>query len=101
MFCMHTSSGLVVSESYDPMARQDMEAFLKHLAPRDLPFIRHTLEGSDDSPSHMKSILVKPQLSFIVDEGKVIMGTWQGIYLAEFRDKPKLRHVLVKYQPDL
>lgn len=101
LFMPHTSCALTVSEAFDPSAARDMENFLKHLAPRNLPFIEHTAEGPDDSPSHMKSILLQQSLSLIVDQGKLILGTWGGIYLCEFRDSPKSRNVLLKYQPDL
>lgn len=101
LFCMHTSCSLVISESYDPTAKEDLEAFFKHLAPRNLPFIKHTLEGPDDSPSHMKSVLLQQNLALIVEEGELVLGTWQGIYLAEFRDRPHSRKILLKYQPDL
>ena len=100
LFTTHTSCALTISEAYDPAAAKDVERFFKHLAPRDLNFITHTDEGEDDSPSHMKSVRLNQNLSFIVDEKKLILGTWQGIYLAEFRDANKKREVLVKFVPD-
>lgn len=100
LFTTHTSCALTISEAYDPAAAKDVERFLKHLAPRDLGFITHTDEGEDDSPSHMKSVLLNQALSFIVEDKKLILGTWQGIYLAEFRDATKKREVLVKFVPD-
>ena len=100
LFIKHTSCALTINESYDPGAAQDMANFLKHIAPRDLAFIVHDDEGPDDSPSHMKSILLQNHLSFMVDETKILMGQWQGVYLAEFRDAPKTREVLVKFVPD-
>ena len=100
LFLLHTSCALTISESYDPSAKRDMENFLKHVAPRDLPFIEHTLEGEDDSPSHMKSILLQQHLAIPIEEGRLLMGTWQGIYLAEFRDAPHQRRVIVKFSSD-
>lgn len=100
IFCPHTSCGLVMNESYDQSAKEDLENFLKHLAPRNLKFIKHTDEGEDDSPSHMKSILIQSSLNLIVEESKIILGTWQGIYLAEFRDTSKQRKVYLKFQAD-
>ena len=100
LFTTHTSCALTISEAYDPAAARDVESFFKHIAPRDLHFITHTDEGSDDSPSHMKSVLLNQSLSFIVENEKLILGTWQGIYLAEFRDSTKKREVLVKFVPD-
>ena len=97
LFITHTSCGLTINESYDPSAREDLEKFLDHVAPRNLPFIEHTDEGEDDSPSHMKSMLVNQTMSFIVDKSELILGTWQGIYLCEFRDSPKQRSILLKF----
>lgn len=97
LFIMHTSCALTINESYDPAARSDMEKFLMHLAPRNLSFIEHDDEGEDDSPSHMKSILLNQNMGLIVESGEIVMGTWQGIYLAEFRDAPHSRKVLLKF----
>jgi secondary thiamine-phosphate synthase enzyme len=96
IFCPHTSCALTINEAYDPSASEDMVAFLKHLAPRNLHFIKHTLEGPDDSPSHMKAMLLQHSLQLIVENGKLIIGQWQGIFLAEFRDKPHERSVYLK-----
>lgn len=100
LFIKHTSCALTVNESYDPSAKEDLEKFLKHSAPRNLNFIQHTDEGEDDSPSHMKSMLLNQSMSFIVENREMLLGTWQGIYLCEFRDSPKTRSVLIKFQKD-
>lgn len=100
LFTPHTSCALCINESYDPSACEDMENFLKHLAPRNLHFIKHCDEGADDSPSHMKSILLQPSITFIIEKGKLLLGQWQGIFLCEFRDSPKERTVYLKYQTD-
>ena len=97
IFCPHTSCGLTLNEAYDPSACDDMVAFLKHLAPRNLSFIRHTAEGPDDSPSHMKSMLLQHSIQIIVENGELIMGRWQGLWLAEFRDAPHERHLILKF----
>ena len=97
LFLPHTSCGLTIQESFDPSAKNDMENFLKHLAPRDLDFITHTAEGPDDSPSHMKAIVTNHSLQIIVNEGKLILGTWQGIYLLEFRDGKHCRNLHLKF----
>ena len=94
---MHTSCGLCINESYDPAASRDLEKFLDHLAPRNLSFIEHDDEGEDDSPSHMKSIVVGNDLTIVVEKGELLLGTWQGIYLAEFRDSPKNRKIALKF----
>lgn len=100
LFVTHTSCALTISESYDPSAREDLVDFMKHLAPRNLPFIKHTCEGPDDSPSHMKSILLQQSLSLIIDKKALLLGQWQGIYLCEFRDSPKNRSLYLKFRPD-
>lgn len=97
LFVMHTSCALVISEDYDPSAKRDLERFLNHLAPRDLPFIEHKLEGEDDSPSHMKSALLHQNLACPVENGELVLGRWQGIFLAEFRDQPYTRKVALQF----
>lgn len=97
LFVMHTSCALTISEAYDPSAKRDLESFMQNLAPRDLAFIEHTLEGPDDSPSHMKSILLQQHLAICIEQGKMVLGKWQGIYLAEFRDQAHNRSVLMKF----
>jgi secondary thiamine-phosphate synthase enzyme len=86
----------VASESYDPSARKDLEAFMDHLVLEDQPYYRHTLEGSDDSPSHMRTMLTNTSLSIPIDSGKLSLGTWQGLYLFEHRLRPHRRRVLVR-----
>ena len=97
MFILHTSCALTINESFDPSAKRDMERFLKHLAPRNLDFIEHDAEGPDDSPSHMKSILLNQNIALPIEKGEMLLGEWQGIYLAEFRDGSKQRKVLLKF----
>lgn len=97
LFCPHTSCALCLNENYDSSAKLDMENFLKHLAPRQLNFITHTAEGPDDAPSHMKSILLQSSLQIIVRKGKLMLGTWQGIFLAEFRDADHTRKLWLNF----
>lgn len=97
LFIQHTSCALTINESYDPSAREDMEEFLRHLAPRNLKFIKHDDEGPDDSPSHMKSMLIQNSITIPVEKGQLLLGQWQGIYLCEFRDAPKERSILLKF----
>lgn len=101
LFITHTSCALAISEAFDPAACKDVESFFKHIASRDLPFITHRDEGEDDSPSHMKSVVLNQNMALIVDKGELVLGQWQGIYLAEFRDSPHQRKVLLKFQKDL
>jgi secondary thiamine-phosphate synthase enzyme len=96
LFNTHTSCALTINEAYASEASEDLEAFLKYLAPRNLSFIKHKDEGPDDSPSHMKSMLLQTSLQIFVNQGELILGQWQGIYLCEFRDEPKTRKILAR-----
>ena len=96
LYLQHTSASLLISENYDPSARQDLERFLDRLAPDGQDWHRHTLEGDDDSPSHMRSILTAVDLSIPVGGGKMLLGTWQGIYLCEHRKHPERRTLLIR-----
>jgi secondary thiamine-phosphate synthase enzyme len=96
LFCQHTSASLLVSENYDPTAKVDMETFLEKLAPENQPWYRHTLEGPDDSSSHLRAMLTPVSLSIPIDGGELSLGTWQGIYLFEHRVHPQRRSVLLR-----
>jgi secondary thiamine-phosphate synthase enzyme len=96
LYVQHTSASLVISESYDPSAKIDLEAFMDRLAPRGQDWHRHTLEGADDSPSHMRAMLTQTSLEIPIDNGRLNMGTWQGIYLFEHRDRGHRRRVLIR-----
>lgn len=95
LFIRHTSASLIVQENYDPSARVDLERFLDRLAPDGASWMSHTLEGPDDMPSHIKSVLTQVSLSIPVQDGKLALGTWQGIYLWEHRTQPSPREVMV------
>ena len=86
LFVKHTSCGLSINENADPDVRRDLSAILDHLVPEDEPYYQHTLEGSDDMPAHAKSSLVGVSLTIPITGGRLNLGTWQGIYLCEFRD---------------
>ena len=96
LFIAHTSASLVINESYDPSARQDLEVFMEHLAPEGEVWHRHTLEGRDDSPSHMRAILTATSLSIPVDDGELSLGTWQGIFVFEHRARSHRRSVNIR-----
>ena len=96
LFVQHTSASLVISESYDPSAKLDLEVFMEKIAPENLPWYRHTMEGPDDSTSHMRAMLTNTSLSIPVDDGKLTLGTWQGIYLFEHRSRGHRRKVLLR-----
>jgi secondary thiamine-phosphate synthase enzyme len=95
LFIRHTSASLVIQENYDPSARVDLERFLDRLVPEGAIWMTHTLEGPDDMPSHIKSVLTQVSLSIPIEGAKLALGTWQGIYLWEHRDRPSPREVLV------
>ncbi len=96
LFIQHTSASLAIGESYDPTARVDIEEFLERLVPENETWYRHTSEGADDSTSHIRSILTGPSLTIPVDDGRLSLGTWQGLYLFEHRNHPHRRSVLVR-----
>ena len=96
LFLPHTSASLTINENYDPSAQKDMEAFLDRIAPEDQNWYVHTLEGADDSPAHLRSMLTQTDLSIPIDEGRLHLGTWQGIYLIEHRRREQTRRVLVR-----
>lgn len=95
VFCQHTSCSLVVMENADPSARRDLEAWLDRLVPEDNPDFEHTLEGPDDMPSHIKMALTRTSESVPFAEGRMLLGTWQGIFLWEHRRAPHVRRVVV------
>ena len=94
LFVRHTSAGLCIQENADPTAGRDLEGFLERLVPFE-DWFRHTAEGEDDMPSHIKSVLTGVSLNVPVVDGRPALGTWQGIYLWEHRDRPPGRKVLV------
>lgn len=96
LFLQHTSASLVISENYDPTAQMDMEAFFDKLVPEGQEWYRHTLEGADDSTSHIRSILTANSLTIPIDNGELSLGTWQGIYVFEHRSQLHRRQVLLR-----
>ena len=95
LFVRHTSASLLVQENADPSARQDLERWLNRLVPEGDPFYRHDTEGPDDMPAHIKAALTATSLSIPVSSKKLLLGTWQGIYLWEHRRRGSEREVLV------
>lgn len=95
VFCRHTSCSLVIMENADPSARRDLEAWLDRLVPEDDPHFEHTLEGPDDMPSHIKMALTRTSESVPFATGRMLLGTWQGIFLWEHRRAAHSRHVIV------
>jgi secondary thiamine-phosphate synthase enzyme len=95
VFCQHTSCSLVIMENADPSARHDLEAWLNRLVPEDDPHFKHTLEGPDDMPSHIKMALTRTNEVVPFDDGRMLLGTWQGIFLWEHRRAAHARRVVV------
>ena len=96
IFIQHTSASLALNENADPTVRADLEAhFSRHLAPPDMPYFRHTYEGPDDMPAHIKSVLIGSSLTIPITNGRLNLGTWQGVYLGEHRDRARGRRLVV------
>lgn len=95
IFCQHTSCSLVIMENADPSARRDLEAWLNRLVPEDDPHFDHTLEGPDDMPSHIKMALTRTSETVPFAQGRLLLGTWQGIFLWEHRCSPHSRRLVV------
>lgn len=86
LFIKHTSAAITLNENADPTVRVDFESVMNHIVPENLPFLQHTLEGSDDMPAHIKAALIGSSISIPIIDGRLALGTWQGIYLCEFRN---------------
>ncbi len=95
VFCKHTSCGLAISENWDADVRRDMADDFDRIVPENAPYYRHVLEGPDDMPSHTKSVLTGGSLTIPISQGRLALGTWQGIYLCEFRDHGGPRKLVV------
>ena len=94
VFCRHTSASLLIGENADPDVRADLTGALDRLAPRDAPYA-HGCEGPDDMPAHIRTMLTEVSLSIPVLDGAPALGTWQGIYLLEHRDRPHRRELIL------
>ena len=94
LFIQHTSAALTINEHADPLVRTDFESAVNRIVPEGASYYTHTLEGNDDMPAHVKSSLFGPSLTIPVRDGRLALGTWQGIYLCEFRDYGGDRRIL-------
>ncbi|ATX79364.1 secondary thiamine-phosphate synthase enzyme [Mariprofundus aestuarium] len=94
-FIQHTSASLTINENADPTVRADMEAHFNHFVPENQNYYRHTLEGDDDMPAHIKASTIGSSISIPISNGSLTLGTWQGIYLGEHRDHGGSRQVVV------
>lgn len=97
VFVQHTSASLAINENADPDVPADLESALNAIAPEDFPY-RHTMEGTDDMPAHVKAVLLGSSVSAPVQNGKLCLGTWQGIYLCEHRNRGGRRQLVLTLQ---
>ena len=95
LFCQHTSASLVIQENADPAVRRDLQHWLDRLVPEDDPLYTHTAEGPDDMPSHVKAALTQSSLAVPIVDGRLALGTWQGLFLWEHRRAGGPRHLVV------
>lgn len=95
LFLHHTSASLLLCENADPDVRHDMETFMRRLVPDGDPEFVHTMEGPDDMPAHVRSVLTGCDLGFPITDGRPALGTWQGVYLWEHRHSPHTRRLTV------
>lgn len=97
-FIKHTSASLALNENADPTVRMDMEAHFNQMVPENAPYYLHTYEGPDDMPAHIKAVLLGSSLTIPIKKGRLNLGTWQGIYLCEHRDRARGRWLVVTLQ---
>ena len=98
VFCRHTSCSLVLMENADPSALTDLDRFMEDLVPEDYPNFLHTLEGSDDMPSHIRMALTRSSETIPFSQKHLLLGTWQGIFLWEHRRDPHSRELIINFQ---
>lgn len=91
----HTSAGLTLNENADPSVRQDFESFIDHMVPENHPLYSHIFEGADDMPAHLKASIIGSSVSIPITNGRLNLGTWQGIYLCEFRNHGGSRRLVI------
>ena len=95
IFIQHTSASLSINENADPDVRRDLEHHFTQFVPENAPYYAHTLEGEDDMPAHIKSTLVGSSITIPITDGRLNLGTWQGIYLFEHRDMCPIRKIVL------
>ena len=94
LFIQHTSAAITINEAADPDVLDEFESIFNYLVPENLPFLQHTIEGPDDMPAHVKAALIGHSLSIPITNEKLNLGTWQGIYLCEFRNIAAARKIM-------
>ena len=95
IFIKHTSASLTINESADPTVRSDFEAHFNEMVPENQPYYRHTMEGADDMPAHLKSSILGSSIQIPITDGSLNLGTWQGIYLCEHRNHGESRTLVL------
>ena len=98
VFIKHTSASLTINEDADPTVRDDFESHFNQMVPENAPYYQHTFEGPDDMPAHLKSSILGSSVSIPITDGKLNLGTWQGIYLCEHRNRGGSRKLVVTIQ---
>ena len=94
LFLKHTSASISINENADPTVREDLLNYFEKYVPENEPYYKHTSEGSDDMPAHIKSTIIGNNLTIPISNGKIELGTWQGIYLCEHRNNPHRRKIV-------
>lgn len=95
VFIQHTSAGLTINENADPSVRVDFESIFNRMVPENEPYLTHTMEGPDDMPAHIKAALVGSSVTIPISNGRLNLGTWQGVYLCEFRNYGGRRKLVI------
>ncbi len=95
LFVRHTSASLLIQENADPSAKRDLERWLNRLVPENDPLYKHAAEGPDDMPAHVKAALTATSISIPIEDGKLVLGTWQGVYLFEHRRGGNARELVI------
>ena len=98
VFIKHTSASLTINEDADPTVRDDFESHFNQMVPENAPYYQHTFEGPDDMPAHLKSSILGSSVNIPITDGKLNLGTWQGIYLCEHRNRGGSRKLVVTIQ---
>lgn len=93
-FIQHTSAAITINEAADPDVLVDFESVFNHIVPENLPFLTHTMEGPDDMPAHIKAAMIGHSVTVPITNGMLNMGTWQGLYLCEFRNRASGRKIV-------
>lgn len=101
LFLQHTSASLTINENADPTVRMDMESHFNHFVPERQPYYKHNYEGDDDMPAHIKSSTLGCQITIPISHGRLMLGTWQGVYLGEHRDYAGGRSIIATLSGEL